>query len=418
MGYVSGVGAGKTFAGISRVLRNMVEWNPGEMGAIIAPTRTMVIDVIVNEMRELGLFDRGFTYKSAYSEEPGIHGPNGSRALILSADNSRTVERLKGLNLAWWYIDEEAEVPPRAREILMQRIRTGEYRNGFITTTPKGYNHTWEFFVNGVEAEEYEHGSGHVYESEDRIAITGVPTWANPHTPDDYHKDMEDAPEEIRAQEVEGRFVEIGSGIYKPDMFEWATPETDINNDWKMQTVIGVDPAATTDSKKAESRDSDYWGVVVCEVFPRKNTVYVTDSRQRRGMTLSEGVEWLQTIDRQTENASWVVETVAAQEWLKSELEERGLWITPVNTQRNKEDKLIDLSIPISNGMVKWVDWSKMPEGPTDKPFGELRNQLLAFPEGSHDDLADALSLVVNHGPISTSSTIGIDRYHEQDLWD
>jgi hypothetical protein len=98
------VGAGKTFAGIARLVRNMTQWNPGEMGAVIAPTRTMVVDVIVNEMRELNLFDKGFTYKSSHSEEPGIHGPNDSRALIISADNSRTVERLKGLNLAWWWI--------------------------------------------------------------------------------------------------------------------------------------------------------------------------------------------------------------------------------------------------------------------------------------------------------------------------
>jgi len=199
VGYVSGVGAGKTFAGIARMIRNMTYWNPGEMGAVIAPTRTMVIDVIVNELRELDLFEKGFTYKSAHTEEPGIHGPNGSRALILSADNKRTVERLKGLNLAWWWIDEEAEVPPRAREILQQRLRTGEYRNGFITTTPKGKNHTWEFFVDR-DTQQYSHGEGAVYESDERLAITGVPTWANPHTPADYHEDMDDLPDEIRAQ--------------------------------------------------------------------------------------------------------------------------------------------------------------------------------------------------------------------------
>jgi len=125
-GYISGVGAGKTFAGIIRTARNMVEWNPGEMGAIVAPTRQMVVNVIIPEMRDLGFFDSvGWEYKSAYSDEPGLHAPNGSRALILSADNKQTIERLRGLNLAWGWIDEEAVVDPRAREILMQRLRIG-----------------------------------------------------------------------------------------------------------------------------------------------------------------------------------------------------------------------------------------------------------------------------------------------------
>ena len=46
LGYISGVGAGKTFSGIIRTIRNMTEWNSGEMGAIIAPTRQMIVNVI------------------------------------------------------------------------------------------------------------------------------------------------------------------------------------------------------------------------------------------------------------------------------------------------------------------------------------------------------------------------------------
>jgi hypothetical protein len=58
LGYVSGVGAGKTFSGILRTIRNMMEWNPDTMGAIIAPTRQMIVNVIIPEMRNLGLFDQ------------------------------------------------------------------------------------------------------------------------------------------------------------------------------------------------------------------------------------------------------------------------------------------------------------------------------------------------------------------------
>jgi len=406
-GYVSGVGAGKTFGGIGRTLRNMTEWNPGEMGAIVAPTKTMVIDVIINEMRDLGLFDRGFEYKSAHTEEPGIHGPNGSRALVLSADNKRTVERLKGLNLAWWWIDEEAEVPPRAREILMQRLRTGNYRNGFITTTPKGKNHTWEFFVRDVATDTYEYGSGTVFESSDTLAITGVPTWANPHTPDDYHEDMEDLPEEIRQQEVEGLFVEIGGGVFQGEMFNWK-PHEEIRG--TLSPIIGVDPAATADSQAAEERDSDFWGVTVAYPDPNHGEVYVADCIQQRGMTLKEGVALVEKVAKNCKKPKLVIEANQSQRWLQQELADRGLNAVPVQTTRNKEDKIIDLSIPISSGVVKFVDW--------DEPrFDELHQQMLAWPESNHDDMIDSLALVVNNSDVHTSQSIFGGSYGGRDLW-
>jgi len=216
LGYVSGVGAGKTFAGIARTVANMETWNRGEMGAIVAPTRTMVKDVIISQMREIGLFDGNYQYNSSFTEAPGIHGPDGGRALILSADNSKTIERLRGLNLSWFWVDEEAEVDPRAREILTQRIRVGNYRNGYITTTPKGKNHTYDFFIGEQDGEWTEYGSGDVYTCDDRLAITRVPTHANPHNPDDYIESVEkDHDGQRYEQEVLGDFVSFEGLIYK-----------------------------------------------------------------------------------------------------------------------------------------------------------------------------------------------------------
>jgi PBSX family phage terminase large subunit len=213
-GYVSGVGAGKTFAGILRTALNMESWNQGEMGAIVAPTNTMVKDVIITEMRNLGFMDH-WDYRSQHTEQPGIHGPDGSRALILSADNQRTIERLRGLNLAWWWIDEEAEVNERARDILTQRLRVGNYRNGFITTTPKGRNHTYGFFVDGVDGERSTHGQADLYTAEDRLAILRVPSHANPHTPEDYKAQLDrDHEGQFYEQEVLGDFVDFEGLIY------------------------------------------------------------------------------------------------------------------------------------------------------------------------------------------------------------
>lgn len=403
-GFISGVGAGKTFSGIIRTILNMTEWNPGEMGAIVAPTRQMVVNVIIPEMRDLGLFEEpiGWEYNSAHSDEPGIHTPEGSRALILSADNQKTIERLRGLNLAWWWMDEEAIIEPRAREILMQRLRAGSYRNGCITTTPKGKNHTYEFFVGDTDAGKEALGEATLYEADDRRAVVGVPTSANPYTPDDYKDAMEsDLPEDLRAQEVRGEFVEIGSGVFRREMFEFINP-SDVREDAKLQTVIGVDPAATVDAQAAEENDADYWGVCVVQIDKFKNTVYVVDTARRRGMSLSEGVNWLREIQRNASRSAKVfIESNQAQVYLQNALKDAGVNAIPVKTTSNKENRLVDLTIPISGQTVRFVDWNTDKPAGVEHPYGELVNEALAFPEGGHDDLLDALYLAVDNSSVA-----------------
>jgi phage terminase large subunit-like protein len=240
-------------------------------------------------------------------------------------------------------------------------------------------------------------------------------SYDNPRIPDSRIDEIfGDLPEAVYQREIMAQFGASG-GIYTPDTITWVEP-TEISDDWETHTVIGVDPAATIDHAKAEDSDSDYWGVVAGEAVAHRDEIYITDAMQRRGITLSQGVQWLVDIHRQMDTPpKFVVETVAAQEWLKGELVEQGLSVTPVNTQTNKEDKLIDLSIPLNKGLVKFVDWET--DEDEQNPLQPLADQLLAFPNAEHDDLADALSNVVNHAPVNISSNIFSGTYGESDLW-
>lgn len=419
-GFVSGVGVGKTHIGICRLVKNVKEWNPGEMGAVVAPARRMINDAIIPLMQRYNIIgEQGpWRYESPQANEPGIHAPNGARVLILSAENQRTIERLKGLNLAHWWIDERAEVPQRAQEILEQRLRVGEYRNGYITTTPKGKDSVYDFFVGDVDAEERAYGEATLYETEDRRAIVGVPTYANPYLPDDYKEAMQaDMPDDIQAQEVEGRFVEIGSGVFDLDMLEFVHP-SEISEDWPLRTVIGVDPAATVDEQAAEERDSDYWAVVVAAVHARTNTAFVTDTAHRRGMGLQEGVAWIKEIVHNADDGTVIVESNQSQVWLQQALSKAGVNALPDKTTRNKENKLLDLALPLSDGTVKFVDWEadSPAEAAKNHPYQELVSQALAFPDGSHDDLLDALYLTIDNSPVRMgSSIISADPYNRPD---
>jgi len=409
-GYVSGVGAGKTFSGIIRTMLNMRRWNVGQMGAIIAPTRQMIVNVIIPEMRDLGLFDPpiNWEYKSAYSDQPGIHTPDGGRALILSADNTKTVERLRGLNLAWVWIDERTAVPSRAQEIAMQRLRIGEYRNLYVTTTPKGKDDVYDFFVGDVDTNEQELEHGTLYEADDRLAVVGVPTSANPHTPDDYKDAMAaDMPEEIRQQEVEGKFVEIGAGIFTLDMMTY-THTTEMDESWRMNYILGVDPASKADEQQARETDSDYWAISLIGVRPTTGEIYVIDQKRKRGMTLREGISWISKTASQVPAPELIIESNQSQRWLQQELASEGLNTTPVQSTRDKEDKLIDLSIPLENDRIIFVNHNRnsTKENPDDR-WHDLRDEMLAFPNGSHDDCLDSLYLAVDNATSSTQALSG-----------
>ena len=404
LGFVSGVGAGKTYAGIIRTFLNMERWNRGEMGAIVAPTRQMVVNVIIPEMRTLGLLEK-WEYNSSYSDEPGLHSPNGSRALILSADNQKTIERLRGLNLSWGWIDERTAVPDRAKEILSQRLRTGNYRNLYETTTPKGKDGTYDFYVGDVDAEKQAFGEASIYETADRLAIVGVPTRANPNTPEDYKDAMErDMPEEIAAQEVRGEFVEIGAGVLTLDMLEFAPAETLEGKTWKWH--VAVDLGVEMDRSKAQSNDTDYWSCSVVAEHPTQPVAYLVEVTRTRGQTPAQAAKWVKESIAGYPTNRVRYESVQAQSWFEQNLKDAGLDPVAVTPQGAKEDRIMMLSIPFSNDNVKLIDWSDVPGKTVD--WDAFKSEWLAFPDGSHDDMLDSTAMALDpvnfHGEIPALS--------------
>ena len=260
-GYISGVGAGKTAAGVMRTALNANVWNPGEMGAIVAPTTAMIKDVIIPLMREWGLLDR-WTYKSSHTEEPGLHTPEGGRILILSADNQRTIERLTGLNLAYWWIDEGARVPARAVEILEQRLRVGQYRNGYVTTTPMGYDHIYDFFIDEKDGETREYASARLHDTGSRLSILNVPTFANPHTPGDFKDEMRAKEGQVFDREVMGEFTDFEGLVYKWFDGENRVGVDDLPERWD-KTIYGLDWGGSAPTAIVVCRQSgEEWYVV------------------------------------------------------------------------------------------------------------------------------------------------------------
>ncbi|UIO98888.1 phage terminase large subunit [Halobaculum sp. CBA1158] len=271
--FVSGLGAGKTAAGIIRAVANAERWNPGELGMIVAPTSPAMKNAILPVMREFGLLD-AWEYRGKGSEQPGLHTPSGSRIILESADNDRKIQRLRGPNLAWVWMDEAAAIAERAWEILAGRLRVGDYRNAFVTTTPKGKNWVYDRFYDDSGKAVHREDPYEVVTANDARGVFGVPSWVNPHNPDDYVERLErEYSGDFFDQEVRGEFTKFEGLVYP-----WFERDTHVldetpSPDELDETIYGVDwghnnPAVVL----ALGRRGDQW-VVLEEFYERRCTV-------------------------------------------------------------------------------------------------------------------------------------------------
>lgn len=265
--YVGGVGSGKTTGGVLRAARHISEWNIGHTGVIVSPTVPMLRNVIVPELQKTGLTDKpGIEYKRS---ENRIEYPNGSVIILESANNDRKIERLRGLNLAWAWMDEAAYQSEKVYKILNDRLRVGDYRNLFVTTTPKGFNWVYEEFGD-IEGDESPIADGTIIRGSDKTAIVGVSTRANPANPEDYieREERKHSGQSYR-QEVEGEFVKFEGLIY--DWFDESKiiPSDDVPEHTE-ETIYGLDPGGTNPSAiVCLLRDGDDWYAVE-EYYQRK----------------------------------------------------------------------------------------------------------------------------------------------------
>jgi len=265
--YVGGVGSGKTASGVIRAKRHAEEWNVGSTGAIVSPTVPMLRNVIVPELRKWGLLDRaGVEYKSS---ENRIEFNTGSTIILESANNNRKIERLRGLNLAWAWMDEAAFHKSKVYSILNDRLRVGNYRNLFATTTPRGFNWVYDEFAD-IDGEDEPLPDGRVRRSEPTTSILGVSTRSNPANPDDYIDRQErQRSGEAYKQEIEGEFVSFEGLVYKwfDDTNRRSTDE--LPGSWD-QTIYGIDWGGSAPTAILCLRQSGGEWFVVDEFYERR----------------------------------------------------------------------------------------------------------------------------------------------------
>ncbi|HEX5548539.1 MAG TPA: phage terminase large subunit [Ktedonobacterales bacterium] len=194
--YVGGLGAGKTTAGAMRAILRAVE-HPGSLGVIGAPTYPMLRDATARTF--FALLPNALI--ASYNKTEGhLILRNGSEVLFRSLD---APDRLRGLNLAWFWLDEAPLCGYYAWQVLKGRLRQRGYATaGWATGTPKGRDGFARDFELAARP-------GH--------ALYRASTWTNAHNlPPDYISELGYSGA-FAKQEIEGLFVAFEGLVYTLD---------------------------------------------------------------------------------------------------------------------------------------------------------------------------------------------------------
>ena len=167
---------------------------------VVAPTYRMMADSTLATF--LDIARRGGVMRS-FNKTDGIAVlANGTRILFRSADDP---DRLRGVNLGWFYLDEGAMVDEEIWLILLARLRLAPAK-AWVTSTPRGFNN-WLYtrFAKAVS---------------DDYRVVYSSTRDNVFLPAGFVDSLEQAyTAQWREQEIEGLFTELAGTIFHRSWF-------------------------------------------------------------------------------------------------------------------------------------------------------------------------------------------------------
>jgi PBSX family phage terminase large subunit len=192
--FISGIGAGKTTAGCVESIREATK-QPGSHGIIVAQTYRVLEDTIKPLFFKLCPKE---IIKDYIKGEVKLILINGSDILFRSGEDP---EKLRGLNLAWFWMDEAALQKEKVFQILLGRIRQVGYElKGWVTTTPKGFTWIHKYWVA---------------EPQEGFEMFQTSTRENTYLLPEYVEDLEKNYTGVFAnQEIEGQFVSFEGVVF------------------------------------------------------------------------------------------------------------------------------------------------------------------------------------------------------------
>lgn len=327
----------------------------GTTGMVVAPTFRMLHDSTLATFLELTR--TGGVLRSFNKTDMVAELVNGTKILFRSADEP---DRLRGVNLGWFVLDEGALCSVETWLILLARLRESPGR-AWVCTTPRGYDWLYETFVKS-QSPDYE-----VIRSSTRdnvfLPSSFVERLASQYT------------HQWQQQEIEGEFCELEGTLFKRQWFEVVEHAPDgltWNRYWDLAASVKT--------------QADFSASACVALDEATGFVYIRDLIKMKA-------EWPDV--RKT-----IIKTALLEKGVKLGIESamHGLAATQellrlpelVNTQLNSihvdKDK-VSRALPVASraeqGKVKLIrgEW-----------IADFLDEATSFPHGRHDDQVDAVS--------------------------
>jgi predicted phage terminase large subunit-like protein len=365
--FIGGRGAGKTWIGAYRTVRRAAQ----TLGVYLAcaPTYRMLHDVVEPCLRMLA---RQCGY--LVGENKTMHEfylANGSVIRCRSTDDP---DRLRGHSCRAVWLDEAAEMPEYAYRMAQLTLRQGASGHWLAATfTPKGTGHwTYDVFVR---------------KREPHTEIIKATTHENVFLPPGFLTRLESLPGALKAQEVNAEFVNTEGADWPPELFgEWmlVPPERWPSRDRFTLRAIAVDP-----SLGKQDKPGDYSAIVL--------------------VGLADGLLWVEADIERRPPWRIAADTIAHCQRFSPHLvgiEANQFQQLLVHEFERQAQGRFGVTWPvfrIVNKVPKIVRIRRLGPYITARELRVLANaggqllvaQLMAFPQGEHDDGPDALEMAV-----------------------
>ncbi len=236
--------------------------------------------------------------------------------------------------------------------------------DAWFISTPNGLNHFAELYRKG-NPESATHDPDWISHC--------APSMDNPYLPDGWmYEQRESMPELVFAQEVLANFVTFGAGLIKPDMLiDGEAPPG-------LPVVLGVDLAIS------EKQGADFTAIAALSRDPESGLIYIREMERHR-CAFAEVLARIREAAARWSPTLIAVEQVQYQAAVVQELTRTTrLPVRGVRPDRDKLTRFMPLLTRFEQRQVR-VDAARAPAW--------VREELLSFPEGAHDDGVDAVSL-------------------------
>ena len=329
---------------------------------------------------------------------------NGSAIEFYSYDRPSS---LQGAGVDFMVIDEAAYMDKNIWDSDLRPMLLDNSGGSLLISKPLGENWFYDFYSRGAdESQQYAKPSNI---QDDWYSVHGT-SYDNPWIENDEIEGVKATTPEAAFRQQYLADPQSGGTLLTLNMLEYEKADVlDERDASQWQWHISVDLGVEMSAKKARENDTDYWALCVVVENPNAPIAYLADVQRRRGQAPSQAAQWIKDCIEWVPSNQVKYERVQAQAWFETHLKDEGLQPVPHTPKASKEDRIIGLSVPFSNGQVKLLDWSDVPGKDVD--WSDFRTEWAGFPGGKVDQLDSVAQALddVTFGGIGVGE--GLDLY-------